>query len=60
MRVRWSEKEDPVPQRTDPRFSLDNLVITIRDAATKRVMDVKHTAATCDPDGNSNLEIQVQ
>jgi hypothetical protein len=61
MKVRWNTKEDPVEQvyQADS-CTLDNLVITIRDATTKEVKVVHHTAASGHPSGDYHLEIQVQ
>lgn len=61
MKVRWSGKEDPVEQGYQAdSCTLQNLVITIRDATTKQVKEVKHTAAAGHPSGDYHLEIQVQ
>lgn len=60
MRIKWNEKEVVEQAYQADSCTLDNLVITIRDAASKRVMEVRHTAASGHPNGDYNLEIQVQ
>jgi hypothetical protein len=61
MKVRWNDKEEPVEQVYQPdSCTLENLVITIRDATTKEVKVVRHTAVSGHPSGDYHLEIQVQ
>jgi hypothetical protein len=60
LKVRWNEKEAPVEQRYQAdSCSLENLVITVRQAGTGRILEVMHTAVSGHPNGDYNLEIQV-
>lgn len=59
MKVVWNSVEPPIEQGSDPRFTLDSLVVTVKKF-NGGIMKVVQTSATCHPNGDSNLVIEVE